>query len=105
MISLLVLIGFLFFSSVALFADTRLVCAIDMGSSTFKLILGEMKEGHYVQHHFTKNRLGVGDDMSKTGLISPPKLKGNPPDAGKILSCLRFEGYRGAFGGGRRCLS
>src|SRR5262245_13025850 len=75
MISLLLLIGLLFYSSAALSADTRLVCAIDMGSNTFKLILGEMKEGNYVQHHFTKSRLGVGDDMSKTGVISPPKLK------------------------------
>ena len=75
MISLLLLIGLLFSSSAALSADTGLVCAIDMGSNTFKLILGEMKAGNYVQHHFTKSRLGVGDDMSKTGVISPPKLK------------------------------
>ena len=75
MVSLLLLIGLLFSSSTAFSADTRLVCAIDMGSNTFKLILGEMKEGNYVQHHFTKERLGVGDDMSKTGVISPPKLK------------------------------
>jgi exopolyphosphatase/pppGpp-phosphohydrolase len=34
-----------------------------------------MKGGNYVQHHFIKDRLGVGDDMSKTGVISPPKLK------------------------------
>jgi Ppx/GppA phosphatase family len=75
MISLLLLIGLLFSSSAALSSDTGLVCAIDMGSNSFKLILGEMKEGNYVQHHFTKSRLGVGDDMSKTGVISPPKLK------------------------------
>jgi hypothetical protein len=88
MISLLLLIGLLFYSSAALSADTRLVCAIDMGSNTFKLILGEMKEGNYVQHHFTKNRLGVGDDMSKTGMISPPKLKENPADVREIFGCL-----------------
>src|SRR5262245_36332823 len=46
-----------------------------MGSNTFKLILGEMKEGDYVQHHFTKNRLDVGDDMANTSMIGPPKLK------------------------------
>jgi exopolyphosphatase/pppGpp-phosphohydrolase len=56
-------------------SDTGLVCAIDMGSNTFKLIVGEMQDGKYVQHHFTKSRLGVGDDMSKTGVISPSKLK------------------------------
>lgn len=75
MILLLVFIGLLVSSTAAFSSDTGLVCAIDMGSNTFKLILGEMKEGNYVQHHFTKSRLGVGDDMSKTGMISPPKLK------------------------------
>jgi exopolyphosphatase/pppGpp-phosphohydrolase len=75
MISLLLLVGLLFSSSAALSSDTGLVCVIDMGSNTLKLILGEMKEGNYIQHHFTNSRLGVGDDMSKTGVISPPKLK------------------------------
>jgi exopolyphosphatase/pppGpp-phosphohydrolase len=55
-------------------ADTGMVCAIDMGSNSFKLILGEMIDGKYVQHQVTKNKLGVGDDMSKTAVISPPKL-------------------------------
>jgi exopolyphosphatase/pppGpp-phosphohydrolase len=75
MISLLFVIGLLFSASAALSSDTGLVCVIDMGSNTLKLILGEMKQGNYVQHHFTNIRLGVGDDMSKTGVISPPKLK------------------------------
>lgn len=74
MIALLFLMALLFPFSAAS-SDTDLVCAIDMGSNTFKLILGEMQEGNYVQHHFTKTRLGVGDDMSNTGVISPPKLK------------------------------
>ncbi|HEV8725443.1 MAG TPA: hypothetical protein VGW77_32900 [Candidatus Binatia bacterium] len=34
-----------------------------------------MKGGKYVQPHFTKDKLGVGDNMSKTRVISPPKLK------------------------------
>ena len=46
-----------------------------MGSNSFKLMVGEMKAGGYVQHQLIKNHLGVGDDMSKTGVISPPKLK------------------------------
>lgn len=74
MVSLLLLIGLLFSSS-AFSADTGLMCAIDMGSNNFRLIVGEMKGGKYVQHHFTKDKLGVGDDMSETGVISPPKLK------------------------------
>ena len=73
MLWLLILMPLLFPSS-ALSADTGVFCAIDMGSNNFKLILGEMKGGKYLQHYFTKNRLGVGDDMSKTGEISPGKL-------------------------------
>ena len=74
MISLLLLIGLLFSSS-AFSADTGLICAIDMGSNSFRLMVAEMKGGKYIQHHFTKDKLGVGDDMSETGVISPPKLK------------------------------
>ena len=48
MISLLFLMALLFPFSAAS-SDTGLVCAIDMGSNTFKLILGEMQEGNYVQ--------------------------------------------------------
>jgi exopolyphosphatase/guanosine-5'-triphosphate,3'-diphosphate pyrophosphatase len=71
----LLLLTLLLFSFSAVSSDTGLVCAIDMGSNSFKLMLGEMKGGKYVQHHFIKSKLGVGDDMSKTGVISPPKLK------------------------------
>ena len=69
MIGLLLLMGLLFTSS-AMAADTGLLCAIDMGSNNFRLIVGEMKGGKYLQHHFTKDRLGVGDDMAATGVIS-----------------------------------
>jgi exopolyphosphatase/pppGpp-phosphohydrolase len=74
MIALLFLV-LLFFPFPAFSSDTDLVCVIDMGSNSFKLILGEMKGDKYFQHHFTKNRLGVGDDMSKTGEISASKLE------------------------------
>ena len=74
MIGLLLLMGLLFTSS-TMAADTGLLCAIDMGSNNFRLIVGEMKGGKYLQHHFTKDRLGVGDDMSATGVISLSKLQ------------------------------
>lgn len=74
MIALLFLV-LLLFPFPAFSSDTDLVCVIDMGSNSFKLILGEMKGDKYFQHHFTKNRLGVGDDMSKTGEISASKLE------------------------------
>ena len=44
MIVLLLLMGLLFpFSAVA--SDTGLICAIDMGSNSFKVMVGEMKAG------------------------------------------------------------
>jgi exopolyphosphatase/pppGpp-phosphohydrolase len=94
MISLLFLVGLLFSSSAALSSDTGLVCAIDMGSHNFKLMLGEMKEGKYVQHHYTKNYLGVGKDMSKTGVISPPKLKEIRQRLQKYLAVCDAKGIR-----------
>lgn len=70
-----VLFMWLIFPASAISSDTGLVCAIDMGSNNFKLMVGEMKAGKYVQHHYIKNNLRVGDDMSKTTVITPLKLK------------------------------
>jgi exopolyphosphatase/pppGpp-phosphohydrolase len=55
--------------------DTGKVCVVDMGSNTFKLIVGEMSAGVYVEHYIDKKTLQVGDDMSKSGRISDGKLK------------------------------
>ena len=55
--------------------DTGKVCVVDMGSNSFKLILGEMSGGTYVESYADRKTLGVGDDMSKTGRISEGKLK------------------------------
>jgi exopolyphosphatase/pppGpp-phosphohydrolase len=55
--------------------DTGKVCVVDMGSNTFKLIVGEMAGGAYVEHYIDKKTLHVGDDMSKSGRISDGKLK------------------------------
>src|SRR5688572_4705276 len=54
--------------------DTGPVCAIDMGSNNFKLIIGEMKDGKYRQHYYMKDKLSVGTDISKTGVINRAKL-------------------------------
>jgi len=56
-------------------ADTGRMCIVDMGSNTFKLILGEMAGGAYVERLVDRKTLGVGDDMAKTGRISDGKLK------------------------------
>ena len=93
MIVLLLLMGLLFpFSAVA--SDTGLICAIDMGSNSFKVMVGEMKAGGYVQHQFIKNHLGVGDDMSKTGVISPPKLKEIRRTLEKYLAVCESKGIQ-----------
>lgn len=88
----LLLIVMLLLPFPAMAADTGLVCSIDMGSNTFKLILGELKDGKYFQHHFTKSRLGVGDDMSKTGLISAPKLTEIRQTLAKYLAVCESKG-------------
>lgn len=54
---------------------TGKICVVDMGSNSFKLILGEMSAGAYLQRHVEKKTLEVGDDMSKTGRISEEKLQ------------------------------
>ena len=93
MILLLTLMGLLFpFSAVG--SDTGLICAIDMGSNSFKLMVGEMKAGGYVQHQLIKNHLGVGDDMSKTGVISPPKLKEIRQTLEKYLTVCESKGIQ-----------
>ena len=61
--------------------DTGMVCALDMGSNTFKFIVAEIKNGEYVQHVDIRKTAGVGDDVKmseqKVGrrLISDEKLQ------------------------------
>ncbi len=50
------------------------ICAIDMGSNSFKRIVGSFAEGRYAQQSLEKRTLGVGDDLSRHGRISDPKL-------------------------------
>ena len=55
--------------------DTRApICAIDMGSNSFKRIVGSFEKGRYDQRSFEKKTLGVGDDLSHNGRISDAKL-------------------------------
>jgi exopolyphosphatase/pppGpp-phosphohydrolase len=46
--------------------DTGLVCAVDMGSNTFKFIVAEIKNGEYIQQLDDRKTLGVGDDLKKS---------------------------------------
>jgi exopolyphosphatase/pppGpp-phosphohydrolase len=53
----------------------RPICAIDMGSNTFRRIVGSFEAGRYSQTNIERRTLGVGDDVTKHGRISEPKLK------------------------------
>jgi exopolyphosphatase/pppGpp-phosphohydrolase len=68
--------------------DTGLVCAVDMGSNTFKLIIAEIKQGKYFEYLDERKTAGVGDDLKasekKSGrkLISDSKLQ----EIGELLA-------------------
>jgi hypothetical protein len=50
------------------------LCVIDMGSNSFKRIVGSFTQGRYEQRGFEKKTLGVGDDLTRHGKISDAKL-------------------------------
>ena len=45
-------------------------CAIDMGSNTFKRIVGRFEQGRYAETSIEKVTLAVGDDVARNGRIS-----------------------------------
>jgi exopolyphosphatase/pppGpp-phosphohydrolase len=52
----------------------RKVCAIDMGSNSFRRIVGTFADGKYTEFSFDSSTMGVGDDVAANGAISDPKL-------------------------------
>jgi exopolyphosphatase/pppGpp-phosphohydrolase len=55
--------------------DARMpMCAIDMGSNTFRRIIGSFEKGRYQQRSIENTTLGVGDDVARHGRISDAKL-------------------------------
>ena len=50
------------------------MCAIDMGSNTFRRIVGSFQNGQYVQRNIEKKTMGVGDDVAQHGRLSDAKL-------------------------------
>jgi len=50
------------------------MCAIDMGSNSFKRIVGSFHYGRYEQRDIEKRTLGVGDDVARYGKISDAKF-------------------------------
>lgn len=49
-------------------------CAIDMGSNSFRRIVGSFADGRYVETRLESKTMGVGDDVMRHGRISDSKL-------------------------------
>ncbi len=52
----------------------QLMCAIDMGSNSFRRIVGTFVSGRYEQRRMDVRTMGVGDDVARHGRISDGKL-------------------------------
>ena len=61
------------------------MCAIDMGSNTFRRITGRFADGRYEQQPIERKTLAVGDDVTRTGRISDTKLA----EIGQTLSAFK----------------
>lgn len=61
------------------------VCAIDMGSNSFRRIVGSFADGRYVETQIESKTMGVGDDVTRHGRISDGKLD----EIAKTLSAFR----------------
>ena len=55
-------------------AQTKPICAIDMGSNSFRRIVGSYEGGRYMQQGIEVRTLAVGDDVARHGRISEGKL-------------------------------
>src|SRR5262249_23734525 len=53
---------------------TTPMCVIDMGSNSFKRIVGSFRRGRYEQRSIEKRTLGVGDEVARFGKISDTKF-------------------------------
>jgi len=49
-------------------------CVIDMGSNSFRRIVGSFADGRYVETRIEARTMGVGDDVERNGRISDMKL-------------------------------
>ena len=51
------------------------ICAIDMGSNSFRRIVGTFADGKYTEFRIDSVTMGVGDDVERNRYISEPKLE------------------------------
>lgn len=56
-------------------ARADVLCAIDMGSNSFRRIVASFENGRYAQRRIDVQTLGVGDDVARNGRISDAKLE------------------------------
>jgi exopolyphosphatase/pppGpp-phosphohydrolase len=68
------MIALAWLSLVFITADPAATCAIDMGSNSFRRIVGSFENGRYLQRPVEIRTLGVGDDVARNGRISDAKL-------------------------------
>jgi exopolyphosphatase/pppGpp-phosphohydrolase len=69
------LLAFVLVAAVPAAEARQAMCAIDMGSNTFRRIVGSFENGRYTQRAIDKQTLGVGDDVTKHGRISDAKIE------------------------------
>jgi exopolyphosphatase/pppGpp-phosphohydrolase len=62
-------------ASIPVEARADVMCAIDMGSNSFRRIVASFENGRYIQPRIEVRTLGVGDDVERHGRISDAKLE------------------------------
>ncbi len=67
-------------------------CALDMGSNTFKRIVGRFENGRYAETSIEKITLAVGDDVARNGRISAGKLAEIDATLGRFKAACAREG-------------
>jgi exopolyphosphatase/pppGpp-phosphohydrolase len=60
-------------TSVSAQAPTAM-CAVDMGSNSFRRIVGSFADGRYRELRIESRTLGVGDEVTRLGRIGQPKM-------------------------------
>src|SRR5215212_617583 len=90
-----VLVLMLLFAAASGVAAPVPLCVIDMGSNSFRRIVGTFDQGRYRQTHIEKLTLGVGDDVARHGRVGDMKLRDIRRALGAFSNTCRQEGLKG----------
>jgi exopolyphosphatase/pppGpp-phosphohydrolase len=71
------------------------VCAIDMGSNSFRRIVASFVDGRYVEARMESRTLGVGEDVERGGRITDPKLAEIARTLADFQNACRTDGATG----------